>query len=239
MTQDTRPSTSLGFIILRHVNSERTNEYWILSYTSIRKLYPENRIIIIDDNSDTRYLKSETLYKTTVIQSEYPGRGELLPYYYYLHNKLFDRAVIIHDSVFMNKKIDTDVDGYRMLWAFGHDSDNIKDETRLLDVLDNAALKRFYENKRLWRGCFGAMSIITHKYLAFINKEYDISKLLGVVLNKQNRKSFERVFACLLQKHGRRTPLLGHIHNYCKWGVPFEDRKKYMHLPLTKVWSGR
>jgi len=48
-------------------------------------------------------------------------------------------------------------------------------------------------------GCFGGMSIITHDYLKFIHKRYDISKLLNVVLNRYNRMSFERVIGCLLQ----------------------------------------
>ena len=97
---------SVGFIILRHVNNTHTNQYWIYSYNCIRILYPENDILIIDDNSNYEYITNITLYKTTIINSEFPKRGELLPYYYYLNNKLFDIAVIIHDSVFITKKID-------------------------------------------------------------------------------------------------------------------------------------
>ena len=93
----------IGFIILRHVNNKLTNKYWIHCYNCIRKFYKENKIIIIYDNSNYNFITNEKLYKTTIINSEYPKRGELLPYYYYLHNKLFDVAVIIHDSVFINK----------------------------------------------------------------------------------------------------------------------------------------
>jgi len=75
---------TLGFIILRHVNSSLTNNYWIRCYDSIRHFYPENSIIIIDDNSDLQFLTEKKLDNTTVINSEYPKRGELLPYYYYL-----------------------------------------------------------------------------------------------------------------------------------------------------------
>jgi hypothetical protein len=46
----------LGFIFTRHVNSERTNSYWIECYKSIRKIYPHNFIIIIDDNSNYDYI---------------------------------------------------------------------------------------------------------------------------------------------------------------------------------------
>ena len=94
---------TFGFIMLRHVNNELTNSYWINCYNCIRTHYPENSIIIIDDNSNYNFITNKELYKTTIINSEYPKRGELLPYYYYLHNKLFDVAVIMHDSAFINK----------------------------------------------------------------------------------------------------------------------------------------
>ena len=97
---------TIGIIILRHVMWELTNKYWICCYDGIRRFYKENEFIIIDDNSNYDFITDKQLYKTTIIQSEYKGRGELLPYYYYLTNKLFDTAVVIHDSVFINSHID-------------------------------------------------------------------------------------------------------------------------------------
>lgn len=231
--------TQIGFIILRHVNNELTNKYWIKCVNSIRQYYPENNILIIDDNSNYEYITEETLYKTTIINSEYPKRGELLPYYYYLHNKLFDIAVIIHDSVFINKYIDMSVNTYKFIWEFDHYWDQIEDETRMINVFNDLELKKFYENKNLWVGCFGCMSIITHNYLTYINNKYDISKLLYYVLNRYNRCSFERVIACLLQKEGTKETLLGNIHAYCKWGIHFNEIDNYKSLPLIKYWSGR
>lgn len=235
------PSTSrVGFIILRCVNSEETNKYWMLCYRCVRKYYPEHLIIIIDDNSNKTYITNQELYKTTIIDSEYHGRGELLPYYYYLQNKLFDSAVIIHDSVFINSQIDINVDKYKIMWDFGHSTDhNIEDETIMIDIFENPDFKKFYENKKLWTGCFGCMSIITHDYLVFINNNFDISKLLALVKNRTNRMSLERVFACILQYNGPPKILFGNIHKYCPWGIKFDNRHKYNHLPVIKVWSGR
>jgi len=229
----------IGFIILRHVNSESTNKYWIKCVNSIRHYYPENNILIIDDDSNYEYITEETLYKTTIINSEYPKRGELLPYYYYLHNKLFDTAVIIHDSVFINKYIDMSVEKYKLLWEFEHDWDQIEDETRMIDVFNDLELKNFYENKDLWKGCFGCMSIITHDYLSYVNNKYDIRKLLDLVLNRYNRSSFERVIACLLQKEGEKETMLGDIKTYCPWGINFNQIDNYKYLPLIKCWTGR
>ena len=229
--------TDFGFIILRHVNSNITNEYWIHCYKCIREYYPENKILIIDDNSEYSKITNIELYETIIIQSEYPGRGELLPYYYYLHNKLFDSAIIIHDSVFINKKIDLSVNNYKILWDFDHGSDKISNETKMIDKFNNLELKQFYENKSLWKGCFGSMSIITHDYLVFINNKYDISKLLDCVKTRQDRKSFERVIACLLQIHSNNKSLFGDIHKYCKFGT--NNFKKKSNLPFIKVWTFR
>lgn len=147
---------SYGFIILRHVNNELSNTYWIRCIKSIREYYPENDILIIDDNSDYNFITNETLYKTTIINSEYHKRGELLPYYYYLHNKLFDVAIIIHDSVFINKYLDMSVETYKFLWEFEHTWDYLYtyDETKMINIFNDVELKEFYENKDLWKGCF-------------------------------------------------------------------------------------
>jgi hypothetical protein len=53
-----RPCESYGFVMTRHANSEKTNRYWNECYTCIRKFYPKNTVIIIDDNSDYQYVKT-------------------------------------------------------------------------------------------------------------------------------------------------------------------------------------
>jgi hypothetical protein len=231
--------SNIGFIILRHVNNSETNKYWIHCYDCIRNFYPENLIIIVDDNSNDLYITEKTLYNTTIINSEYPKRGEILPYFYYLNNKLFDTAVIIHDSVFINKYIDFSVEKYKFLWEFDHFWDQIEDETRMIDIFLDPELKQFYENKHLWKGCFGCMSIIKHDFLTSINNKYDLSKLLDCIQNRYNRCSFERVLACLLQANGENKTLFGNIHAYCPWDLRFDQKDGFSHLPLTKVWTGR
>jgi len=235
--------STIGFIILRHVNKKEINKYYIKAYECIRKYYPENDIIIIDDNSNPEVLDIETdktFYKTTIIKSEYPGRGELLPYYYYLNNKLFDIAVILHDSMFINKHIDFQCINYKFLWEFEHNWDQPIDEKRIIEVLDNHEdLMSFYDDKTKWKGCFGAASIIKHDYLLSINEKYNISKLLDVVLTRYNRMSFERVIGCLLMMESNEESLLGNIHKYCKWGIPFQPNIFDLDLPIIKVWSSR
>lgn len=241
-TKDIKPK-SIGFIILRCVQNELTNKYWIYCYECIRKYYADNLILIIDDNSDYKYITNENLYNTTIINSEYHKRGELLPYYYYLHNKLFDIAVIIHDSVFINKYIDFNVDEYKMIWDFNHYWDLIEDETYMIKLFNDVELLKFYENKTLWNGCFGGMSIITYDYLNIINSKYNLNKLLDCIISRLNRCAFERVIGCLLQKEKQHNnnieTLLGNIHNYVNWGITFDEIYKCKDLPLIKVWTGR
>ena len=131
------------------------------------------------------------------------------------------------------------VDNYKILWDFEHDWDQIEDETIMINVFNNVELKKFYENKQLWKGCFGGMSIITHDYLMYINSKYDISKLLNYILTRYNRCSFERVIACLLQKERTNETLLGNIHKYCNYGVTFNQIDNYRHLLIIKFWTGR
>jgi hypothetical protein len=231
-------TSTIGFIILRHVNSELTNKFWILCYDRIRTFYPENHIIIIDDNSDKSFIMDKNLYKTTLINSEYHKRGELLPYFYYINNKLFDVAVIIHDTVFINSYFDFNVEKYKFIWEFENIFvSDIEDERKMINIFNDPELTTFYENKGLWKGCFGGMSVIRHEFLTHINNKYDISKLLDCILNRTNRMSFERVIACILQKEAKKETLLGNIHNYCKWGTQFYEID--VNLPIIKVWVGR
>lgn len=230
---------SIGFIILRHVNSEYTNQYWIHCYNCIRKYYPENKILIIDDNSNYLYITDIDLHNTNIINSEYPMRGELLPYIYFLENKFCDTAVILHDSVFINKFINFNVDKYKLIWDFDHRWDQIEDETKMITTFNDKELLDFYNNKKLWRGCFGGMTIITYDYLSYINSKYNLYKFIPLITKRFNRCSFERVLGCILQKHYPKSTLLGYIGTYCPWGIRFHCIHKYNHLPLIKVWTGR
>jgi len=129
--------STYGFIITRHVNSETTNKYWNQCIKLIRTFYPLHKIVLIDDNSDHCFIKADHEYSNiTYIQSKYPGRGELLPYIYYLKYKWFPSAVIIHDSVFIHSKIrfelfDTPV---FPLWHHKYDKENLFNNLRINTV---------------------------------------------------------------------------------------------------------
>lgn len=240
---------TLGFIILRHVRDDRSFVYWLLCHERIRQYYPDSPIMIIDDNSSVEYSNigdyEKGLKNTFIVRSEYPGRGELLPYYYYLKHRFCDTVCILHDSVFVNRYVDFGViDTYKMLWQFEHWYDSPEYEMNLLRVLRNSdELVLFYKNKSEWKGCFGGMSVITYDYLKSIDDKYDITGLLGCVLNRADRMCFERVIGVLLQIdcEDNTKCVFGDIFSYCECHVKIHDmdRADIAALPFIKVWTGR
>ena len=114
---------NFSFIVLRHVCDEITNVYWNRCCDQLNTLYPECLKIVIDDHS---ICKPTTLEEYNIgnniliINSELePGRGEVLPYYYFLKEKFSKYAIIIHDTVIFHKRIHfNSTPTYENLWHF-------------------------------------------------------------------------------------------------------------------------
>lgn len=236
----------LGFIILRNVRCQITNTYWIECYESLRKYYPDNKIIIIDDNSNYEFITKIVLENTIVIDSEYKGRGELLPYIYYLRDPCFDTAVIIHDSVFVKERVEFDKVNLP-LWNFDTQIQDRNLEINLITKLNNMqALLDLYETDK-WNGCFGGMSIITIDFLRKINSKYHLENLIPFVTCRLDRMALERVLGLIFTSERSLDELsvFGNIFKYCRWGYSYPlylHQKKYdilPNIPLIKVWTGR
>lgn len=218
------PSQKLfGFIILRHVNSVKTNVYWNLSIKHIRTHYPLARIMLIDDNSNAAYLHSDHNYRNVfLVQSEFPGRGELLPFYYFLKYKPFEYAVIVHDSVFFHAKLNflyyiQQGVPFIPLWTFvlSWDTESQKTKTRLLlsqmSVSLNNKIANFDSDFELFnfasvsnmlmnRGCFGCMGLYSYSFLnSILNTNSKIMPtLLANITTRLDRCMFERLLFFLL-----------------------------------------
>jgi hypothetical protein len=235
---------TLGFIILRHVNSNLTNNYWKECYDCIRKFYTESHILIVDDNSNLSFITEKELVNTTIIKSEFEGgRGELLPYYYFFKTNLFDTAVILHDSVFIQSYINFNNYKDKFLWTFTNHREDAKREYTLLSILNsNEKLLSIY-NQNHWKGCFGAMSIITRNTINIFNEKYNLFILLKHISTRYDRMCFERIISILFWSEELVTleniSILNHIGDY-NWGFTFENYSKYKpNFPAIKVWSGR
>jgi hypothetical protein len=250
-----------GFIITRHVNSEKTNHYWNHCVQCLRKLYPSKKIVIIDDTSNYQFVKPFFDYKNIeIIQSEYPGRGELLPYYYFYKKRFFHNAVIIHDSVFFHKRISFEkMNGIKVLplWHFNKDKENIHGTTQISSVLKNSFMiqQKLTLNDNVmgmnydkWYGCFGVQSYINYDFLSSLVNKYNLFQLLKVVNCRTDRCCLERIFGILFNTEYptllKRKSLLGDIFLYQQWGYSYEQYKNdvnFKRLPryTVKIWTGR
>lgn len=253
---------NFGFIITRHVNSEKTNKYWNNSIQCIRRFYPLKKIIIIDDNSNPDLVKAEFEYRNVVIiESEFKGRGELLPYYYYLKNKWFNNAVIIHDSVFFHKRINFEkLIGVKVLplWHFNADKENVDNTLRISNKLqNNSSIKNMIINDYLsrlnlindkWYGCFGVQSFINHTFLQNLELKYKLTNMIMTVNCRKDRCCLERIFGALFFKECREIlkikSVFGNIMTYQNWGYDYDKYKNDVKMhripkPIIKVWTGR
>ena len=254
-----------GFIIIRHVNSEITNEYWNHSVKLLKSLYPDKKIVIIDDNSNIDFLKSDFNYENVeIVQSEFHGSGELLPYYYFLKNKYFDNAVILHDSVFFHRRMPFELlknIDVMPLWHFNPDRLDLSTTLQITNKLTN--FNKIYEKLQLknnilgmshindsgiWYGCFGVQSYINHNFLIKINNIYKIENLVNVIKTRPHRCCLERIMGSIFYTEYKglrnRKSLFGDIMKYQKWGSSFEQyknnlKKGTVEKGVVKVWTGR
>lgn len=227
--------TQFGFIVTRHVNSESTNRYWNQCVKLIRTFYPLREIVIIDDNSNQSFVKADFEYSNvTVVQSEFPKRGELLPFVYLLKYKWFPSAVILHDSVFIHRRVP--FERFRMpvmpLWHHPYDKENLHNIVRIASSLqhNNALMsKLLYTSPVLnlsasasgsvgvgasseeFHLCFGCQCFIKLSFLEMLERKYKISNLVHVVHNRPDRCSLERVFGLLFCHEFSKLTRLGSL----------------------------
>ena len=226
------------------MNSDATNKYWIECHRRIREFYPSHPIVILDDNSNTAFLDhTHILTNTIIVCSEFPGRGELLPYLYYNKYHWFDRAVILHDSAFINSYIDFSMYCDQPLWHF--DSSIYHGKKRVQRIIDCMRSSRQFDDiykQHLWSGCFGCMSLISHANVRQLNRRFGYHRLTKTILCRKDRMALERIIGVMFYELIGRSnvSILGNIMEYCQWGYSFDqficENPNY---PIIKVWTGR
>lgn len=252
------------FIFTRCVRSPEHNILWKRCYKSIRNFYPENKIIIIDDSSDKDMISEEIKESEDpnliMIESEYRGRGEILPYYYFLKYKWAPSALILHDSTFLVSGLE-DQDGSKFLWDF--DPYRWDDRERIIElacILDNwSELIKTYYSVGTWRGCFGAMMFISLEDLEMMDEKYKFPRLLGSILTRGDRCNWERLlslmFICLRtttmikEESPKQLSMFGSIHNHYNafLGRGSMDLESYINrakeynsnYKIIKAWNSR
>ena len=200
-----------------------------------------------------------------VIQSEFPGRGELLPYYYFLKYKWFKKAVIIHDSVFVHRRIPFESinEPVLPLWHHTYDKENLHNLIRIASSLNysNKLIGILNQNttnisplgmpnKDSFNLVFGSQSFISLRFLEHLQNKYNFSNLVNVIHNRTDRCGLERITGLLfsieypqLKKKGS---LFGPIFpKRNSFSYTFEQymydlfKNKKILYPFVKTWSGR
>jgi hypothetical protein len=226
--------------------------------------------VVIDDNSNKDFVRADFDYKNIeYIQSEFPQRGELLPYYYFHKHHFFENAIIIHDSVFIHRRINFDaLKNFKVvpLWHFSYGKDeNIKRTLEICKYLKNSyevnkelnLLGNKYQllglNKSYWAGCFGVQSYINYNFLDYLQQKYNLFNMLKIVKCRADRCCLERIYGLIIGLEcvelKKIKSLLGCIATYSNgeygWGYSYNQYKDYMNkykkspAPYVKVWSGR
>lgn len=197
---------SYVFVILRHIITPRDNDLWISSYNSIRKFYT-NKIIIIDDNSVINTVNGK-LYNVEVLSSQFPGAGEILPYYYFLQHHWADNMIFIHDSMFLHRpftgaELEQEVIFHWYFKANGFD-DSRKISNYLSLLVNEKELLHYYKQPTsVWKGCSGGAAIISYDIVSLLETKYELfSRLTISIKTRKDRETFERVFGIVLYAEG-------------------------------------
>jgi len=249
-----------GIIILRHVRNHEQDRLWKECMRCIRAHDKNITVMIIDDDSDLSMITmdedtKELVQNTIMIRSEFPRCGEMLGYYYMHKLRIFRKAIVMHDSVFLMRIKEewwSETEACKFLWYFSdHCWDDIKRETELIQMLDSHEdmLNMFYPKKHLWMGCFGAQAIVSLEFVDRLQEKYKLFRLLSVIKTRIDRIHMERILGCIFTYEEPRlffdTAVNGTIHKYFKWGYKMDeylvDNKMEIgaNRDMIKVWSGR
>jgi len=246
-----------AFVIIRHIRNSVQDGYWKLCYQHIRK-YHQDKIYIIDDNSSYPIDVNYPVTNCEIIRSQYPRRGELLPYYYGYVDKWAQNLIILHDSVFINQPITMSTQDCIFLFDYNQPREWYidGDVVNLISKLNNSErLLELHSDKSKWKGCFGIMSIVNWNYLEMINKKYNYFQImLTWVVDRNARMCLENVWGCICWFElvnvetlhgdiGEYCLELGNILNVNMVQLTFQqylDRKfEFDQYPIVKVFSQR
>jgi hypothetical protein len=188
------------FVIIRHVNKTmpNCNEVWQECYKSIRKFY-NNKIIIIDNNSDLDVLKYDILLENceTINNKYYETR--LFSPFLFLLNYDFNRAIIMHDGCIFQKYVDfSKFQNCKFIWHFDtkiYDNKLLIEEQ--INVLENKIILLDIFRKQKITGCMGCCLGIDKKFLMELENVYKISNLKNIITDQEKAIAFERTISVL------------------------------------------
>ena len=185
-----------------------------------------------------------------------------MPYIYFLKYKWFNNAVIIHDSVFIHKRIPFEniKSPVISLWHHSYDKENLHNLLRICSNLkNNSYLKNKLNGPEFnilglnkndhFDLCFGVQSYINLNFLEMLESKYGITNLISVINSRKDRCGLERIMGLLFNQECPllkvKSSLFGNIlnhhksfhYNYDEYINDFNNKKACG--SFVKVWTGR
>ena len=233
-------------LMIRKVTAHEFDIFWIESYKSIRRVYPDVDIKILDNKST--HASTMPLENCDIVETEYSNSRLFRPYHEFLKMSGYSHAVIIHDGFIFNRPIDVEsVRNVKFMWHFEtHEYDESPHILRQLKTLNNSAdLIRLYTSSA-WHGCMGCMVVITKDAINTLERTYGLSRLVNIVDNKDDAIAFERTLAVLCYHafpEVRNDPSFeGDIRNMI-WGYRYrhyvENPSRVADKPFFKFFGAR
>lgn len=235
-------TSSLGFVVGRHIANPSHVDLCFRAYTSIRSFYPDSQILIVDDGSR---LVDPHAYdaKTHVVEAPSRGAGEFGLYAQYHATRPFERAVFLHDSMVIKRPLELPEVPILFLWHFAcwESLDVLRNDVEaFLGKLQNKdELQQTYVSRN-WFGMFGCASAITWECLNRVVDKFQLFRLLPDVNTRERRCVMERVLG-IASNHEldhRRPSLNGNIATF-----PGAFRRNTLltgqNFAMDKTWHGR
>ena len=209
---------SFGFVIPTCCRKDIHFKQLLRCLDSIKKFHPNNHIILIDDSDENYNLKNNFKDNELIlVQRSYKkGSADQQVFKIILDNDYFDKAIILQDSMILNKKLENieEINNIQFIWHCTNHrihwdiikeptteeniGNNIITHTDLIhhciscDYGDNKDFQKFaikcLNNKNNWCVIFGNCCIITKKIIKFIdNKTNFVNKFIDYTSNRQRR----------------------------------------------------
>jgi hypothetical protein len=216
-----------GFIISTSIRTNIHLNQLHRCISSVKKYHPDNDIIIINDSNDNYNLEIELKKydKLHIIKSLKKGSGDQQTFKVLSETNLFDKAVILQDSMLLNKKLENidEINSVMFLWHFTNHRvhwNNIREPTSQYNIDNNIithtdliahhvltyynahpsfqifALKSLLRMDK-WCGCFGPTCIIDKETLLKLNKEVNLIDIFPNSTSNRDRRTSESIFALI------------------------------------------
>jgi hypothetical protein len=239
-----------GIIILQCAKHEKHAFLGKRCYQSVRNVYGRNvPILLIDDNSSVEVFRGADDPNCLFVSSEFPGAGEMLPYYYFYQLRPFQQALILHDSMIVREQILPTCQPIRFIWDFdsiiANDFNEIRPMVQSLPKNSDVALQ-VYDNVWLWKGCFGAASMIQHKTVVLLQEMFGFLNLVATIRTRPQRMAIERILGVLCSAIFGTVDIPTISGNIFSHPLPFIENSSLEDMlaseynsPIVKTWHSR